>query len=132
MVLQYSVFQTTSSPTSQPTALISSSSISPTSQPTALIINPSISPTSQPLSPTVQPSSSPVTAYQLSWTAETGTSSTDAGLGVTASADGQYVYTTGYAAGSLNSQPWAGNRKIRAKMYDYECLEWLTIAVAVW
>jgi hypothetical protein len=44
----------------------------------------------------------------LLWTRQTGTSSSDYGFGVSVSADGLYVYVTGYTAGSLNGQPLAG------------------------
>ncbi len=44
----------------------------------------------------------------LLWTRLTGTSGTDEGSGVSASADGQYIYVTGSTEASLNGQPHAG------------------------
>jgi hypothetical protein len=47
-------------------------------------------------------------AGSLLWTRQTGTSGDDRGTGVAASADGQYVYVSGYASGALNGEPYAG------------------------
>ncbi len=42
-------------------------------------------------------------------TRQTGTSGGDESRGISVSADGQYVYVTGYTGDSLNGQPYAGN-----------------------
>jgi hypothetical protein len=57
------------------------------------------------------------TAGSMLWTRETGTSGDDFGSGVAASADGQYVYVSGYVSGSLNGQPSAGGN-----LYVYSCV----------
>ncbi len=44
----------------------------------------------------------------LKWTRQNGTPLNDVGYSVAASADGMYVYVTGYASGSFNGQPFAG------------------------
>ncbi len=44
----------------------------------------------------------------LLWTIQTGSSSYDEGHGLSISADGKYIYVTGYAEASLNNQPHAG------------------------
>ncbi len=45
----------------------------------------------------------------LLWTRQTGTSSSEIGRGVSASADGQYIYVAGDTQGSLNGQTSAGD-----------------------
>ncbi len=45
----------------------------------------------------------------LMWTRQSGTSGSDQGRGVAASADGQFVYMTGSVQGSLNGQPRIGD-----------------------
>ncbi len=47
-------------------------------------------------------------AGSLLSTKQTGTSGSDQSYGVSASIDGQYVYVTGLASGSLNGQPYVG------------------------
>ncbi len=44
----------------------------------------------------------------LLWTRQTGTSGNDNGLGVSATADGNFIYVAGFAQASLNNQPYAG------------------------
>ena len=48
-------------------------------------------------------------AGSLLWTRQTGTAGNDYGYGVSASADGKYIYVTGFVDGSLNNQPYAGD-----------------------
>ncbi len=47
-------------------------------------------------------------AGSLVWTRQTGTASGASGYGVATTADGQYIYVTGSAGGSLNGQPYSG------------------------
>ncbi len=47
-------------------------------------------------------------AGSLMWTRQTGTASSDIGYGVSASADGNYIYVTGTSGASLNGQLYAG------------------------
>jgi hypothetical protein len=42
-----------------------------------------------------------------------GSVNTDVGYGVSASADGKYVYVTGEADASINGQPYVGNREYK-------------------
>jgi hypothetical protein len=47
----------------------------------------------------------------IEWTREIGTSGYDNGRGVIASADGKYIYVTGFAGDSLNGQPYTGGNE---------------------
>ncbi len=62
-------------------------------------------------------------AQFINWTKQTGTSSYDYGSGVIASADGRFIYVTGYAYGSLNGQTHAGDSIIsrlrRVQIFNY-------------
>ncbi len=49
-------------------------------------------------------------AQLIDWTREIGTPYPDYGWGVSASADGMYIYVAGLAEGSLNDQPSSGGR----------------------
>ncbi len=42
------------------------------------------------------------------WTRQTGTAGMDYGYGVSASADGRFVYQTAYTSASYNKQPYTG------------------------